>query len=745
MSLLMRLNCAIALCPFALLTGSQPGYLDTTFIQSNGSGYFYDVRDIAVRPDGHLLVVGGFMPNESFGKESLRQLTPTGKWDTRFDPGSYPDEPVEKIALQPDGKVIATGSFSIFDGTPCPGIVRLNLDGSIDSSFSPNVPSGYAVSSVLLEPSGSMIISVGPRFGGAGQRYLLRLDENGGIDPSFNSTPGTPEEHRAVARQRDGKLIVYGSFTSFRGIPRNGLARLHHDGSLDESFDPGLGHSGGGCRSFFSLPDDRLVIGGEFTSFDGESANRIIRLNSDGTVDPGFNPAAGPNRAVHAITSQPDGKLIIGGTFDTFAGVSRNCIARLMSDGKLDLSFHPGAGAKRDVSAGATHAHVFALVLQNDNRVVAGGQFEFFFGKAMKSLARLHLGFTHISQTFTGSSRSEDPFDQSLCGRVRATTTKSGQFTCSVTLGTETLRILGAFDANGKSRITVRRRDKSVIYADLSLTSGQGSTPVLTGELSDFQFRRSYIEAHTAIFTTRKLSTIGGYAHLPGSYHLPLDAGSHPGNSPLSGAGYLKCKLSNTGVMTMAGRSPDGSAISGSANLNQSLQLLLHFPLYKGSGMISGVADVDATGVHTPNQLIAGSLLWTRMPGQMTEPGFSQWLAVGAEEFFPSPSSQPPLGGITTNRVTVTIEGGHVAQVVSEVHFGLNGHGEVASGNVGNLKISIRRSASTFSGSFLPIGALKAVPFYGLITSRTRGYGYALVNIGGSTLPTRVLLDVVVP
>src|SRR5882672_9761884 len=119
----------------------------------------------------------------------------------------------------------------------------------------------------------------------------------GSVDFAFD--PGSSVDFTIfpVALQSNGKIIIGGSF----GTPSSGLARLNADGSPDKSFNVGAGAS------------------------------------------PGFGYTGGFNY-IYAMAVQPDDKIIIGGVFNTFNGVARTNIARLNADGSVDLSFDPGEG-----------------------------------------------------------------------------------------------------------------------------------------------------------------------------------------------------------------------------------------------------------------------------------------------------------------------------------------------------------------------------------------------------------------
>jgi uncharacterized delta-60 repeat protein len=215
----------------------------------------------------------------------------------------------------------------------------------------------------------------------------------GSLDPTFMVGTGFEGTEQyvgveVVVQQPDGGLLVGGSFATFNGVPRNGIARLNSDGTLDPSFDPGAGITGGiffGYVSAMALqPDGKIVVGGDFTVVDDVPRNFIARLHSDGSLDTSFDPASGFNSAVLALAVRPDGRIIVGGDFQTFNGVSRQYIAQLNADGSLDMSFDPGTGFP---TAGSSE--VYDLALQPDGRVVVGGAFFSYNGTPVQHITRL--------------------------------------------------------------------------------------------------------------------------------------------------------------------------------------------------------------------------------------------------------------------------------------------------------------------------------------------------------------------
>src|SRR5471032_3255556 len=104
-----------------------------------------------------------------------------------------------------------------------------------------------------------------------------------------------------------------------------------------------------------------MVIGGDFTSVNGTLLNGVARLNSDGSVDTSFNPGVGPDGIVNAVAVDVIGCVIIGGDFDKVSGVTSGGVARLNVDGSLDTTFSPGIGTYYS-DTGSTDP-VYALAL----------------------------------------------------------------------------------------------------------------------------------------------------------------------------------------------------------------------------------------------------------------------------------------------------------------------------------------------------------------------------------------------
>ena len=308
----------------------------------------------------------------------------TGANDTSFDPGAGVAGTISNLVLQPDGKILIGGNFTAFDGTLRNYSARLNADGTLDTDFDPGAGTNGMVNAFALQADGKvLIVGLFTTFDGSDRFAIARLHSDGSLDAGFDHTTGANAGIQSIALQADGRILIGGWFTAYNGTPRNHIARLLGDGSLDTTFDPGTG-AGGAFDNVYALavqPDGKILVGGWFPSFNGVARNNIARLNSDGTVDTSFDPGTGTENNVWTCAIQPDGKILISGDFSTYNGTSTNYLARLNANGSLDATFVPGTGANNTI---------LSTVIQPDGKILIAGLFWIFDGATRNRLARLH-------------------------------------------------------------------------------------------------------------------------------------------------------------------------------------------------------------------------------------------------------------------------------------------------------------------------------------------------------------------
>jgi len=129
---------------------------------------------------------------------------------------------------------------------------------------------------------------------------------------------------------------------------------LAQPGSLDITFNPGTGPNDGGdpgVRSMALQPDGKILIAGSFTKVNNMTRMGVARLNADGSLDATFDPGdgIGVGFSILTVVLQTDGKIIIGGAFSSVDGIKRRGIARLRSDGSLDVSYDPSPALDDDL------------------------------------------------------------------------------------------------------------------------------------------------------------------------------------------------------------------------------------------------------------------------------------------------------------------------------------------------------------------------------------------------------------
>jgi len=349
------------------------------------------VNAVALQPNGAVVAGGAFTIANSVTRNRLARLNADGSLDFTFAsrPGGANDA-IRALALQSDGRILIAGDFTTYDGINRSRFARVNLDGTLDWQFDPGSAlnqSAYTVVETFTDTNRIVRkILVGGNFtlaNGESRHYLAQFNDDGAVDPDFNADNGAggiAGPVWAIAVQPDRKIIIGGDFLSINGVARNHIARLNPDGSLDQSFNnPGTG-ANGSVRTLALQLDGGILVGGLFTRFNDQPQNRIARLNADGSSDPGFSGGVGADGAVYAIALQPDNRILLGGEFTRYDGVTRGHLTRLNPDGSVDPTINFGVGC---------NSYVASLVVQPDDSILLGGGFTTYDNASAPYLARI--------------------------------------------------------------------------------------------------------------------------------------------------------------------------------------------------------------------------------------------------------------------------------------------------------------------------------------------------------------------
>lgn len=341
---------------------NSDGTLDTTFNFSGFNGFTENrngVKTILLKDNGQILIGGDFDYAYQNAALSLLLLNSDGTVDDSFngnmgyDPNNSRNSTVTDLLQHPDGKVLCTGKFHVYNRVAVSNIVKFSHNGEIDPTFH-NICKGFdgGIHYLYETPDGKIMVTGDFHSYNGYTRYkMVRIFPNGDIDESFEVRADvfTHDNYfiRDVKFQPDGKILVASEgkfFSSQTGgtILGGSLIRLNSDGTLDTSFaNPESGNYGlgGTCHSIIVEDDGKIIAGGALTSFNGQTVEKIIRFNSDGTLDTTIDYEV-PFTYIHLVQKTSDNKLLVSGSNGS---LNSRTISRLNSNGQIDDTFQVDA------------------------------------------------------------------------------------------------------------------------------------------------------------------------------------------------------------------------------------------------------------------------------------------------------------------------------------------------------------------------------------------------------------------
>ncbi|MDJ0364762.1 T9SS type A sorting domain-containing protein [Hymenobacter sp. H14-R3] len=317
----------------------------------------------------------------------LRQPTAAQAVDPAFSlpTGLYAPGQVHALGpAQANGQRLVSGVFVRANGQDVPSLVRLNADGSLDQDFLNKVGYTQYVFRIKGLPGGQYLLgSVGGIIsaGGITRTEVLRLNADGSADASFDggTGPELPNDFGTMmdyAVQPDGKVLVVGNFESYSGVPAHSVVRLTATGEVDPTFSAGAGiavtfNSNTQATVVAVQPNGKVLVAGDFDVFNGVPAHRLVRLNTDGSVDRSFTSPLQPSSSVEALLIQPDGAVLVEGSLALSPAGNRTFLARLLPSGTPDPTFTPPA-FQNNVSF---LYYDSPIAVQPDGKILAVGSF----------------------------------------------------------------------------------------------------------------------------------------------------------------------------------------------------------------------------------------------------------------------------------------------------------------------------------------------------------------------------------
>lgn len=468
---------------------AMDGKLDEGF--DAGTGTDGVINSIAVQTNNKIIIAGEFSTYNDEAYNNIIRLNANGSVDSGFLTGDGPNNKVSQVILQPNGKILAAGPFTSFNFIPAKGLVRLNKNGTVDSTFEAEITDSIAlIQQIAIQPDGKIIVAgleSNPGLVPVNTYSVFRLNSDGTRDYSFNKAglytgdlypavnniriendgnillsvtifdaSSSVPYHGILSRidpygntlaltglfwinslllqddgkiiasgfedidfyrlekrvvrfntdltvdttfvfdddkiypertgvsietsllQIDGKIVLAGDFYELNGTIVNNITRLNPNGTLDPTFNQHTGFNGTVLATAVHTKR-RLIVGGDFSRFNYQFRSNIVRLTEDGELDPDFVVGSGTNGKVHTIAVQTNGKVLIGGNFTSYNGNLCSNIARLKKDGSFDASFN-------EVT---TDGVVRKIIIDKDDRIIIAGDFENVNGVSIRGIARI--------------------------------------------------------------------------------------------------------------------------------------------------------------------------------------------------------------------------------------------------------------------------------------------------------------------------------------------------------------------
>ena len=366
--------------------------IDYSFIVSSGFSLLDSMYSINQLSDGKLLVLGNFTQLNSSLANGIIRITSNGVTDTTFNSISgfssissslfSPNSVVE----QSDGKIICGGFFEFYSGISANYICRLNTDGSLDNTYSTGAGFNNFVFSIAKQSTGKVIVGGGfTNYNGTSVNYICRLNTNGTIDPTFNSG-GTSFNGAVFTIQvlNDDSIIVGGGFTTHNGTTWNRLVKLTSSGTTDSSFGYNSGFNGTVLTSLISSTSD-IYLSGYFTTYDGlPCPDGLIKLTSSGATDLTFSTNIGTGLSIDytkVFVEDLNGDILIfPNTGSTLNGINHYGIVKLSPLGYVNPQLQANPGFNGQVSG---------AYVDSNNRITCVGNFTSYNGQPRSGVVRL--------------------------------------------------------------------------------------------------------------------------------------------------------------------------------------------------------------------------------------------------------------------------------------------------------------------------------------------------------------------
>ncbi|PZR20715.1 MAG: hypothetical protein DI539_09955, partial [Flavobacterium psychrophilum] len=309
-----------------------------------------------------------------------------------------------------DGDILIGGDFTNYGVTGKKRLIKVTPQGTLIGSFTTNLPDNFLFKTIA-ESGNNILIGVQPLEVTGKQLYCIDkttglINTTFMNNLGATNVTGVSEDIQigvfAIKTLSNGEIVIGGSFSSVNGIAKNRIAKLTSSGTLSPKL--AFNNISGLTNTIFSIETqlinnvEKILIGGSFFhSSTGRTG--ILRLSNNLVLDTSFtDPNLTPDKTVYSLKVQENNKIVIGGTFTSSGLTSRNAIARLHRDGNLDLCFNPGSGANSPI--------IYKVVIDNEENILLWGRYNSYNGVTKKNVAKVFGNWTAgnlIANNDTGS------------------------------------------------------------------------------------------------------------------------------------------------------------------------------------------------------------------------------------------------------------------------------------------------------------------------------------------------------
>lgn len=355
------------------------------------SGVAGTLNSVIQQPGGQYLIAGSFGSYDTTsGINNITRLTSTGLLETQVvdlinpDPVNFPNDGQATVASLNGGTSGGGISKMFFNSTTGDITVVGNFASHVSTFYERSTKSGPFVDLVKV-------------------RQLIRMKSTGAFDSTFNYNFAAKEGYEGgngfiydAVQLNDGKIIVAGNFTTYNGTTANYITRINPtNGLVDATFNPGgVGADGPINKIRYNATTNKLLLVGDFKKFNGQDANGVAMINPDGSLDAAFRFGKTTGGVPTFAAQLNNGKIIVAGSFANYnynylttpdKYVVRPGFMVLESTGALALGYN-NTGLFR-----GTINDLVQIVINGTPGVILVGDFDRFDGKTVGDIVKLKL------------------------------------------------------------------------------------------------------------------------------------------------------------------------------------------------------------------------------------------------------------------------------------------------------------------------------------------------------------------